>query len=295
MGYTQEQIDRANQVDLEQFLRSQGEQLIKSGNEYRWKRHDSLTVRGNKWFRHSQSVGGYPVEFVMEFYGKTFPEAVQMLIGEAPIRSEAVTPTAVFRLPPKNHSNENMNAYLRQRIIPEELIQEFYREGLIYEEAHHHNIVFVGRDVSGVPRYAHCKGTGDGFRVDVAGSDKSCSFAYRSDGTSLFVFEAPIDLMSFIALYPEDWRDRNYLSLGGVGAKALAGFLSERQDLETIYHDCGQFYFWKIDDYVNNTTGIWNTVPYVMSEEETQDVDTETDFRMAEMKYGMIGKRLENI
>ena len=74
MSYTQEQIDRANQVDLDQFLRSQGEQLIKSGNEYRWKWHDSLTVRGNKWFRHSQSVGGYPVEFVMEFYGRTFPE-----------------------------------------------------------------------------------------------------------------------------------------------------------------------------------------------------------------------------
>ena len=81
MGYTQEQIDRANQVNLEQFLRSQGEQVIKSGNEYRWKRHDSLTLKGNKWFRHSQSKGGYPVEFVMEFFGKTFPEADIVNIG----------------------------------------------------------------------------------------------------------------------------------------------------------------------------------------------------------------------
>ena len=48
----------------------------------RWKEHDSLTVRGNKWFRHSQSKGGYPIDFVMEFYGKSFPEAVQMLTGE---------------------------------------------------------------------------------------------------------------------------------------------------------------------------------------------------------------------
>ena len=84
MSYTQEQIDRANQVNLEEFLRSQGEQLIKSGNEWRWKRHDSLTVKWNKWFRHSQSKGGYPVEFVMEFFGKSFPEAVELLIGEAP-------------------------------------------------------------------------------------------------------------------------------------------------------------------------------------------------------------------
>ena len=70
MQYTQAQIDRANAVSLEDFLRTQGETLIKSGREYRWKEHDSLTIRGNKWFRHSQSKGGYPIDFVMEFYGK---------------------------------------------------------------------------------------------------------------------------------------------------------------------------------------------------------------------------------
>ena len=32
--------------------------LVRSGKEYRWKTHDSLTVCGNKWFRHSQSKGG---------------------------------------------------------------------------------------------------------------------------------------------------------------------------------------------------------------------------------------------
>lgn len=92
MRYTQEQIDRANQVNLEPFLRSQGEELTKSGREYRWKNHDSLTVKGNKWFRHSQSKGGYPIDFVMEFYDKTFPEAMQMLIGEEAVES-VIEPT----------------------------------------------------------------------------------------------------------------------------------------------------------------------------------------------------------
>ena len=64
MNYTQSQIDRANAVSLEDFLRTQGETLIKSGREYRWKEHDSLTVCGNKWFRHSQSKGGYPIDFL---------------------------------------------------------------------------------------------------------------------------------------------------------------------------------------------------------------------------------------
>ena len=44
MYYTQEQIDRANQADLVLFLQSQGEPLERAGQEYRWKRHDSLTV-----------------------------------------------------------------------------------------------------------------------------------------------------------------------------------------------------------------------------------------------------------
>lgn len=236
MSYTQEQIDRANQVDLKEFLCSHGEQVTKSGNEYRWKRHDSLTIKGNKWFRHSQSKGGYPVEFVMEFFGKTFPEAVFLLIGEAPAHNGAVAaPSADFRLPPRSRYAARAMAYLRQRNIPEELVQEFCKEGLIYEDAQHHNIVFVGKDETGIPRYAHCKGTEGSFRMDVQGSDKAHNFAYRSDGKSLFVFEAPIDLMSFIALYPNDWKMRNYLSLGGVGAKALEGFLSEHKNIETVY------------------------------------------------------------
>ena len=50
MYYTQEQIDRANQADLVSFLQGRGEQLTRAGQEYRWKRHDSLTIRGNKWY-----------------------------------------------------------------------------------------------------------------------------------------------------------------------------------------------------------------------------------------------------
>ena len=113
MNYTQAQIDRANAVSLEDFLRTQGETLIKSGREYRWKEHDSLTVRGNKWFRHSQSKGGYPIDFVMEFYGKSFPEAVQLLTGEsAEGQSEAATaPPTAFHLPLHNRTADRAIQY----------------------------------------------------------------------------------------------------------------------------------------------------------------------------------------
>ena len=154
MNYTQAQIDRANAVSLEDFLRTQGETLIKSGREYRWKEHDSLTVRGNKWFRHSQSKGGYPIDFVMEFYGKSFPEAVQLLTGESGEgQTEASTaPPTAFHLPLHNRTADRAIQYLTEsRGLNKTLVEAFLLSGDIYEDAKRHNVVFVGRDRSGTP------------------------------------------------------------------------------------------------------------------------------------------------
>ena len=238
MTYTQAQIDKANAVDLEKFLRTQGETLVRSGKEYRWKAHDSLTVCGNKWFRHSQSKGGLPVDFMMEFYGKSFPEAVRMLTGEpGEAQPEAdPAPSPAFRLPLRNVTNANILNYLTQeRKLSPSLVNFFIAAGDIYEDAAHHNVVFVGRDADGHPRYASSRGIREKFRQDVAGAEKAFGFAHRGTDKQLLVFEAPIDLLSFIELFPKNWQQHNYLSLGGVSGKALQQFLSERPDVERVF------------------------------------------------------------
>ena len=238
MTYTQDQIDRANAANLEDFLRAQGETLVRSGKEYRWKAHDSLTVCGNKWFRHSQSKGGFPVDFVMEFYGKSFPEAVQMLTGEpGEAQPEAdPAPSPAFRLPLRNVTNANILNYLTQeRKLSPSLVNFFIAAGDIYEDAAHHNVVFVGRDADGHPRYASSRGIQEKFRQDAAGAEKAFGFAHRGTDKQLLVFEAPIDLLSFIELFPKNWQQHNYLSLGGVSGKALRQFLSERPDVERVF------------------------------------------------------------
>ena len=238
MTYTQAQIDRANAANLEDFLRAQGETLVRSGKEYRWKAHDSLTVCGNKWFRHSQSKGGYPIDFVIEFYGKSFPEAVQMLTGEpGEVQPEAdPAPSPAFRLPLRNVTNANILNYLTQeRKLSPSLVNFFIAAGDIYEDAVHHNVVFVGRDADGHPRYASSRGIHEKFRQDAAGAEKAFGFARRGTDKQLLVFEAPIDLLSFIELFPKNWQQHNYLSLGGVSGKALRQFLSERPDVERVF------------------------------------------------------------
>ena len=238
MTYTQAQIDRANAANLEDFLRAQGETLVRSGKEYRWKAHDSLTVCGNKWFRHSQSKGGFPVDFVMEFYGKSFPEAVQMLTGEpGEVQPEAdPAPSPAFRLPLRNVTNANILNYLTQeRKLSPSLVNFFIAAGDIYEDAAHHNVVFVGRDADGHPRYASSRGIHEKFRRDAAGAEKAFGFAHRGTDKQLLVFESSIDLLSFIELFPKNWQQHNYLSLGGVSGKALRQFLSERPDVERVF------------------------------------------------------------
>ena len=70
----------------------------------------------------------------------------------------------------------------------------------------------------------------------MAGSDKSCGFCHRGTDTQLFVFEAAIDLLSFIQLFTKDWKKRSYLSLGGISSAALMAFLSER--LRLLLYSC---------------------------------------------------------
>ena len=238
MTYTQAQIDKANAVDLEKFLRAQGETLVRSGKEYRWKAHDSLTVCGNKWFRHSQSKGGLPVDFVMEFYGKSFPEAVQMLTGEpGEVQPEAdPAPSPAFRLPLRNVTNANILNYLTQeRKLSPSLVNFFIAAGDIYEDSSHHNVVFVGRDA--LQRPATVCRCHDGqsqtpflHLLHPAETSPESHGCLRSGDARLH-----IDLLSFIELFPKNWQQHNYLSLGGVSGKALRQLLSERPDVERVF------------------------------------------------------------
>lgn len=61
---------------------------------------------------------------------------------------------------------------------------------------------------------------------------------------------------------------------------------SRSQDLEAIYHDCGQFYICKVDSFLDHHSLILPvTRPYIMPDEEVQDIDTISDWEIAEAKY----------
>lgn len=144
-------------------------------------------------------------------------------------RSQHSTAHSVPLALAQQNSRQSNSISLRKPRSQQTLVEAFLLSGDIYEEAKRHNVVFVGRDRSGTPRYAHVRGTADPFRQDIAGSDKSYPFRYEGNGNQLFVFEAPIDLLSFICLYPQDWQTRIILPWAAFRAKPLTvSFLNAR-------------------------------------------------------------------
>lgn len=249
--FTEEEKMLANGVNLPAFLRRNGEKLERAGREYKLiytdgsGQHDSITLRDNAWFDHKNQIGGGAIKFVQMFYGKSFPEAVQMLLsGENVIRSppaalEIAKEKKEFALPEANSDMHRVFAYLnQQRYISPEIITFFAKQHTLYEEKNHHNAVFVGLDKDSIPRQAHMRSTstyGKSFRITCEGSDTRYSFAHFGESNKLFVFEAPIDMLSYLTLHPEDWQKHSYLALNGVHENALVQVLSDHAAVQEIH------------------------------------------------------------
>ncbi|MDU7250775.1 MAG: DUF3991 and toprim domain-containing protein [Clostridium sp.] len=232
--FTDEQKERANSVDLVDFLQRQGEKLLPSGRDKRLGSDHSITVRGNRWYDHASEEGSYAIDLVKRLYNLSFPEAVSLLLGgEQGVeyrqhrKNSEPEQRKPFVLPPAHTDMRRVFAYLiKQRCISREVLSEFSREKLLFEDAEYHNAVFVGFDEKGIARHAHKKSTatGSSFRINVEGSHPAYSFHYISKNPhpqNLLVFEAPIDLLSYISLHPQNWKNASYVALNGVSAQPV--------------------------------------------------------------------------
>lgn len=250
--FTEEEKMTANSVDLSDFLRVRGEKLERAGREYKLiysdgsGKHDSITIRGSTWFDHKNQTGGGAIKFMQYHYGMDFPTAVQELLGQrvtslssVPLKSTNQSEKQKdFRLPEANDNMHRVFAYLiKQRFIAPEVITHFAKRKLLYEDKKHHNAVFVGVDENGVPRQAHKRGTatfGKSFRQTVEGSDTKYSFAHFGESGKLFIFEAPIDMLSYLTLNPQDWQKHSYIAMNGVYENAVLTALKEHSNLSEI-------------------------------------------------------------
>ena len=199
-------MEIARGTDLPDLLASLGYTVTRIGRYYSTKEMDSLRIKNRRtWYRYSERVGGDAITFLQHFCGRSFPEAVEDLLAfhgrarDAPAErsrqtEQAPEPPKPFALPPRHTDARRVYAYLKKRSIAPQVIRGFINAGLLYEDAEHHNCVFVGYGGDGKAAFASLRGTydrdGSGFKGDAAGSDKSIGFRlpYDPDSRTVYVF-----------------------------------------------------------------------------------------------------------
>ena len=202
---------------------------------------------GHKWNRFSQNKGGGAIQFVMEIENKSWVNAVKTLIGKTDEINKYRPPEVIeeetkgeFVLPEKNTTFKHIFAYLiNSRAIEKDIVYEFVKKHKLYENEHG-SCIFVGYDKEGKAEYASIRSTnttGKSFRCDVKNSDKTYPFCKEGKNDTVCVFEAPIDLMSYITLIKKHnvkSFDNHCISLGGVSDKALDYYLKENSNIDKI-------------------------------------------------------------
>lgn len=248
--FTDEDIEMAKNVDIMSYLSSKGYTFKKNGtNRYLLEPHSSLAIftSTNSWYSFKENKGGNLINFLQYYENKTFQEAMIELVGEPEHRTQAeikkYTPIIEEKgeliLPNANNNNNRAFAYLtKTRGIDSDIVNEMINQGNIYENDKG-GVVFLGKDKENNVKFACVRGTNDvnKFRQDVKNSEKEYGFKTVGKSNRLFVFEAPIDLLSHATISKmqgEDWQKDNRVSLGGTSDKALNKFLEENENIEEI-------------------------------------------------------------
>ena len=271
--FSDEQLQRASGIDIVAMLQRQGEKLKKQGRVYRWMRYDSTVIDRNRWYRHSREIGGGPIQFMQHFYGMDFVDAVKYLLdGEEGAEFVQASRTPEPKLPftpPKLSKNMHRTfAYLiKTRKIDADIVRHFVNEKKIFETEEYHNVAFCGYDEKGEMKQMHLRSTlpGNRFFMDIDGSDKQYYFRHIGTNSDVYVFEAPIDMLSYITMNKENWRESSYVCLGGVAIDALKNVLNTNEQISKVYmcvdrDDAGDKTVKRIGDELNEMGYEWERI-----------------------------------
>ncbi len=240
--YTEEQKEQARQTDIVDLLERRGETVKRSGREFEWRDGgQKVTVRGNLWYHQYEQVGGDAIDFVRRFYNKTYPEAMEYLLGggygKLSVSPPMVKESKTLVLPTQNDNMRRVYAYLiKHRNIDRDVLNHFAHEGLIYEDAKYHNVVFLGKDENGTVRHVHKRGSGteSTYKGNESGSEPEYSFHHIGTRGRLYAFEAPIDMLSYISMHKDNWKQHSYVALCSVADRAIFYTLKQHPHLTEV-------------------------------------------------------------
>ena len=254
--FSDQEKEQARRADIVDFLQSQGEKVVRTGKEWIWESPTGrVSIRGNLFYHQYERQGGNIIDFCNRFYGMDYQQAMEAILGHDPVRyqpdmsnlkikkidrspdAETAGEKKELSIPNANPNMRRVYAYLlKARHLDREIVDYFVKNRLLYEDFKHHNAVFVGRDENGEIRHLHMRGTlsGSTFKGNREGSDAQYSFHYIGSSPRLYCFEAPIDMLSFISLNKDNWKEHSYTSLCSTGMDSVMHLLQTYPNLQEV-------------------------------------------------------------
>lgn len=199
----------------------------------------------NSFYDYYTKKGGSVIDFVMQEQGFSIREAIRYLNEFAGYQYDeerymtAKIQTSEKRnrelvMPDRNFNHKRVFAYLtKTRGIDKGIVSELLHRRLLYESAEKHNAVFVAYDRSGNAKHGFIRGTITGmqYRGDVEGSDKEYGFSMEGLSDQLVVFEAPIDLLSYMSIQQSE---EHLIALGGLFVSPIFKYIEEHPNIRTV-------------------------------------------------------------
>ncbi len=242
--YTEQQKDQARRTNIADLIIQTGGTLKRSGSEYEWMDGgQKVTIRGNLWYHQYEQKGGDAIDFVRRYLNKSYPEAMEYLLGGSSIGTLSTSPPIEkkplepLEMPPKNGGMRRVYAYLlNRRGLDKSVVDTFVRSSMIYESANYHNAVFVGFDKDGNPKHASLRATVNTstFRGNAPNCLPEYSFHWNGTSDTIYLFEAPIDMLSYISMHKDGWQQHSYAACCGVGERVLYQMMEDHPNIKKV-------------------------------------------------------------
>lgn len=153
-----------------------------------------------------------------------------------PKKADVLNEKKAFVLPEKAENNKRVFAYLhKSRGIDNDIIQRAYNEKKIYQDAQKGNVIFKVSDNDGNIRGAAWNTTltseeHKGKKGFVEGSKRDYPFELRGTNNELYIFESPIDMMSYMTIQ----QNANYINIEDSTFIATWGINSEEMIIKYL-------------------------------------------------------------
>lgn len=261
--FSEDTLNKVTAINIIDYAINNGLPVYRKSSSIKLEGFGGLCIKadGSQWncfSDDSENAKGGIIQFVQYMEKLDFRKAVEKLMDYANIHQEpcdqaillihqaknAEKESDQFELPKRSENYRRLYAYLsKTREIDKGIIDYYVKHHKIYEDERH-NVVFCGGDREGQIRSASLRGTftkpdRPAFKGLVQKSDKRFPFGFEGKSDKVFVFEAPIDLMSYQTLEKEYGNRKgrttdHYIALNGVAHIGLTHYLKEHAEIKQI-------------------------------------------------------------